>query len=193
MAEAKAKVIVVGPVNAGKTRLANQIANFESEPNFDTYSPTAGARILEFDREISHAGKRGGSRAVSLAVELWDCSGDKQYEACWPAILANVVGVILVFNPEQPGHDREIGKWYSAFIAKLQLAPSQVLTLAHHKEPPEAFNRTAPPKGLQDFHLVDTALDGAQAVAEMRAAVDDFLTKVGAIALEKHEKELDNL
>jgi len=40
---------------------------------------------------------------------------------------------------------------------------------------------------------VDTALDGAQAVAEMRAAVDDFLTKVGAIALEKHEKELDNL
>jgi len=134
MADPKAKIIVVGPVQAGKTRLANQVADFESEPNFETYSPTAGVRILEFDREISHAGKRGGSRNVNLAVELWDCSGDQQYEACWPAILANVVGAILVFNPENPAHEREITRWYSAFVAKLGLGQGQVLLLAHHKE-----------------------------------------------------------
>lgn len=57
-------------------RLVNQIANFESEPNLETYVPTAGVRILEFDREVSHATKRGASRAVNLAVELWDCSGE---------------------------------------------------------------------------------------------------------------------
>jgi Rab-like protein 5 len=93
-------------------------------------------RILEFDREISHARRRGGaSRSASLAVELWDCSGDQQYEACWPAILAGVVGVILVYNPETPSHEREIAKWYGAFIAKLRLGEQQLLLLAHHKNP----------------------------------------------------------
>lgn len=159
-------------------RLANQIADFESEPNLEAYTPTVGVRILEFDREISHTAKRGGQHSVSLGVELWDTSGaprrglrgvglggvglgrgccacawgphtpsvidgdgpparapapaparrppgaaprrragpnrfrgaarparcaaagDKQYEACWPAILAGVSGAILVFDPD---------------------------------------------------------------------------------------------
>jgi len=139
MAEAKTKIIVVGPVKCGKSRLVNQIAGLESEPNLEAYVPTAGVRILEFDREIAHSTKRGGSRSVNLAVELWDCSGDQQYEACWPAILSGVVGVLLVFNPENPSGERDVVKWYSAFIAKLKLSDAQVLVLAHHMDT-ESFN-----------------------------------------------------
>lgn len=123
MAEAKAKIIVVGPLKAGKTRLANHIATshiaeLESrsaardnaepahKPALDAYLPTAGVRILEFDREITHStGKRGGARAAQLSVELWDCSGDQQYQSCWPAILSGAIGVILVYNPETANHE----------------------------------------------------------------------------------------
>jgi len=48
-------------------------------------------------------------------------------------------------------------------------------------------------KALSKFHIADTSLDSAHAVSEMKASVDDFLTKVGAYALEKHESELDNI
>lgn len=123
MTEAKAKIILVGPLKSGKTRLANHIAtshiaelesrsaardNAEavSKPSLDAYLPTAGVRILEFDREITHStGKRGSARAAQLSVELWDCSGDQQYQGCWPAILSGAMGVILVFNPETANHE----------------------------------------------------------------------------------------
>mmetsp|Transcript_24379 Transcript_24379/g.62884 ORF Transcript_24379/g.62884 Transcript_24379/m.62884 type:complete len:201 (+) Transcript_24379:71-673(+) len=200
MADPRAKVIVVGPSKAGKTRLANQIADFESEPNLESYTPTAGVRILEFDREITHAAKRGGQHSVSLSVELWDTSGDKQYESCWPAILTGVVGAILVFDPENASGEKEAVRWYSAFLQKLNLSAGQVLVLAHHKAQPgeggvnvDSFKQTTAPKALQQFTLVDTTLDSAAGVRTMRQAVDDYLTKVGAIALEKHEAELDNL
>ncbi|KAG8461215.1 hypothetical protein KFE25_002404 [Diacronema lutheri] len=192
MADPKAKIIVVGPIKSGKTRLVNQIADFESEPNLESYVPTAGVRILEFDREVSHATKRGGSRAVTLAVELWDCSGDQQYEACWPAILAGVVGVILVFNPENPTHEREVAKWYSSFIAKLQLSQAQILVLAHHIDS-DGFKPATAPKGLSAFKLADTSLDSENSAREAKAVVNDFLTRVGSAAVHQHETELDAL
>mmetsp|Transcript_20717 Transcript_20717/g.52621 ORF Transcript_20717/g.52621 Transcript_20717/m.52621 type:complete len:193 (+) Transcript_20717:103-681(+) len=192
MAEAKTKIIVVGPVKCGKSRLVNQIAGLESEPNLEAYVPTAGVRILEFDREIAHSTKRGGSRSVNLAVELWDCSGDQQYEACWPAILSGVVGVLLVFNPENPSGERDVVKWYSAFIAKLKLSDAQVLVLAHHMDT-ESFNPATSPKGLSKFKIVDTTLDTEGAMQEVKGVVNDFLTRVGAVALAKHESEFDAL
>lgn len=33
------------------------------------------------------------------------------FEACWPAIMKDVDGVVLVYNPEIPTHDTEIGIW----------------------------------------------------------------------------------
>lgn len=192
MADPKAKVIVVGPVKSGKTRLVNQIADFESEPNLEAYVPTAGVRILEFDREISHTAKRGGSHSVNLAVEMWDCSGDQQYESCWPAILQNVVGAIIVYNPENASHEREAVKWYSAFLAKLKLSDSQILVLAHHVQGDKYLSSTAP-KQLSRFKLADTSLDTTNAVSEAKAVANDFLTRVGAVALEPNETDLDNL
>lgn len=125
---ATAKVLVVGPKDSGKTRLANYIAEFETQPALDEYAPTAGARILEFDRDVAQPGKRGLSQ---LAVELWDCSGDQCYESCWPAILSGATGCILVFEASK---SQEGMRWFSAYVKKLGLSSAQVLVVVHHKE-----------------------------------------------------------
>jgi hypothetical protein len=82
-----------------------------------------GGRILELERSKS-------------SVELWDVSGDQvcvlrvgvnrtsspltlimfgsmasRYEACWPAIIKDANGVILVFNPESHVHESEAMLW----------------------------------------------------------------------------------
>ena len=88
------KVAIVGPPRAGKTRLANQMANtaFLSAdiPNH-SYSETAAVRIQSFAIDVLAAGGRssggggGGGQLLPLGVEceLWDVSGSAQYEQLW--------------------------------------------------------------------------------------------------------------
>ena len=33
------------------------------------------------------------------------------YESCWPAILADAHGVVLVYNPDKPAHEQEVALW----------------------------------------------------------------------------------
>ncbi|XP_072209871.1 intraflagellar transport protein 22 homolog isoform X2 [Excalfactoria chinensis] len=42
-------------------------------------------------------------------------------------------GVIIIFNPEQPSHLKEIEMWYSCFVQQQPLLDSQCLLVAHHK------------------------------------------------------------
>lgn len=81
---------------------------------------------------------------------------------------------------------------YDAFIAKLKLAEAQVLLLAHHMDA-GAFKPATPPKGLGAFKLADSSLDSEAAAREAAAAVNEFLTRVGAVAKQQHETELDAL
>uniref|UniRef100_A0A914RCH6 Uncharacterized protein n=1 Tax=Parascaris equorum TaxID=6256 RepID=A0A914RCH6_PAREQ len=56
-----------------------------------------GVRIVEFEsNELELKGER-----VDAEIELWDCSGDRQYEKCWPAIRRDTHGVILVCRPDK--------------------------------------------------------------------------------------------
>ena len=41
--------------------------------------PTMGVRVLELER-------------FGVSVELWDVSGDQQFESTWPAVLEGVGG-----------------------------------------------------------------------------------------------------
>lgn len=34
-----------------------------------------------------------------------------RFESCWPAIVKGMDGVVLVYNPEIPTHDIEVGIW----------------------------------------------------------------------------------
>uniref|UniRef100_A0A8C5JHV9 Intraflagellar transport 22 n=1 Tax=Junco hyemalis TaxID=40217 RepID=A0A8C5JHV9_JUNHY len=93
----RAKVLLVGPRESGKSVLANFVS--ESTEGICSYSPTQGVR----------------------------------FETCWPALMKDSHGVIIIFNPELPSHLKEIEMWYSCFVQQQPLLDSQCLLVAHHK------------------------------------------------------------
>lgn len=53
----------------------------------------------------------GRSAAVTVDVELWDCSGDTKYESCWSALARDTNGVIFLYNPDQANQDKDLENW----------------------------------------------------------------------------------
>ncbi|XP_063812119.1 intraflagellar transport protein 22 homolog isoform X1 [Pseudophryne corroboree] len=123
----KAKVLVVGPSECGKTALANFIAD-ATEYIGGEYSPTQGVRILEFECPSVN-----GNKGLGCEVELWDCGGDHKFESSWPALMKDSHGVIIVFNADIPSHLKEIEMWHINFIQQQRLQDSQCLLIAHVK------------------------------------------------------------
>lgn len=62
MDDMKIKLVLVGPAKVGKTRVANYLAEFEENPNFETYNPT-----VRRNRRVSCAAARPRAVAQSLA------------------------------------------------------------------------------------------------------------------------------
>ncbi|NXY82448.1 IFT22 protein, partial [Alcedo cyanopectus] len=56
-----------------------------------------------------------------------------RFETCWPAMMKDSHGVIIVFNPELPSDLKEIEMWYSYFVQQQPLLDGQCLLIAHHK------------------------------------------------------------
>ncbi|XP_072909948.1 intraflagellar transport protein 22 homolog isoform X2 [Hemitrygon akajei] len=160
------KLLLVGPSESGKTVLANFLSDATEAIGGD-YNPTQGVRILEFECLNVNA----GGKNVGCEVELWDCSGDQKFETCWPALMKDSNGVIIVFNVDVPSHLKEIEMFYSYFVQQQRLHDSQCLLIAHHK-PSSATGRSRPNLGCliivadEPHHLVigELELDSGCAV-----------------------------
>ncbi|CAG9535492.1 unnamed protein product [Cercopithifilaria johnstoni] len=123
IAPLKIKILVLGPLKSGKTTISNYLAD-SSDISLNTYRPTRGVRIVEFEsNDLELDGER-----VEAEIELWDCSGDKQYERCWPVIRHNTNGVILVCRPDQDNGSALL-PWYEEFVQRRNIDPSLVLIL----------------------------------------------------------------
>ncbi|XP_062259501.1 intraflagellar transport protein 22 homolog isoform X1 [Platichthys flesus] len=133
----KAKILFIGPSESGKTVLANFLSD-TAENVGGEYRRTQGVRILEFESQ-----PEGSVDNKTCEVELWDCSGDFKFESCWPALMKDSSGVVIVFNPDVPSHLKEIETWYSMFISSQGLLDNQCLLIAHHK----------PGSGVEDERL----------------------------------------
>lgn len=180
----KAKVLVVGPQNCGKSCVANFLADDSSSTvgNADEeYKPTAGVRILEFERKLDSTSKGKSSRwsgeskangkKKKISVELWDCSGHQQYEACWPAMMQDAKAVVLMYNPENRGHEREIELWHEWFVQKANIDDHRCLVFAHYSSGKNS-DRKRPPKALQKCTVVNSSFNS---VGILRDEFDKFL------------------
>jgi len=169
------KLLIAGPKQAGKTSIANFLSDSSRNQIGDSsaqYEATSGCRILEFDS------------SNGTSVELWDVSGDQQYESCWPAICQGidkrgspdsevpVDGVILVYNPEFPTHDTEVGLWYDAFVKNCNLPDSKCLVFTHRADPKGGFRSRPPPK-LEGCVVHNTTYTST---LEIREHFDNFLS-----------------
>uniref|UniRef100_A0A1I7T0B7 GTP-binding protein n=1 Tax=Caenorhabditis tropicalis TaxID=1561998 RepID=A0A1I7T0B7_9PELO len=145
-----AKILVLGPPKAGKTTFCRFLADFmeeslglkrneeERERKFEfefstTYIPTKAARIQEFETlEFFSGAEHAARRLQDSEVHLWDVSGDRKYEDCWPAIKENAEGVILVANPEEhKGKDLKL--WYTEFVEKENINLNCVMVILNEQ------------------------------------------------------------
>ena len=49
--------------------------------------------------------------------------------------MAEADGVILVYNPDAPGQDQQLGDWFDFFVKKNGLRDEQCLIFAHRVNP----------------------------------------------------------
>ncbi|XP_069741019.1 intraflagellar transport protein 22 homolog isoform X2 [Narcine bancroftii] len=178
-----AKLLVVGPRESGKTVLANFLSDAIEAIGGD-YSPTQGVRVLEFECLNVNA----GGKNVGCEVELWDCSGDQKFETCWPALMKDSNGVIIVFNVDVPSHLKEIETFYSHFVQQQRLQDSQCLLIAHHK-PSSATGRGQPGLAhhLNKLNLIHSNLE--EDPEEVRAAFRQYLGTIVSSLSESRDKE----
>lgn len=160
------KILVIGPEATGKTTLSNFLArSLDTLQPPTEYAPTVGVRILECERSLPGRGINN--------VELWDVSGDSNYDSCWRAVMTDADGVVLVYNPEKEGNDELVEGWYD-FFCKDELEPSQCMIVAHV---PNTTPRPArPPAKLKDLHLINTCYDPAVSTVVQQNFID-FLVR----------------
>ena len=185
MDSARAKVLVIGPKRCGKTRIADFLAGHMDAPNFEVYKPTKGSRILEFEQTV-----QAGKKSVAMQVELWDCSGDRQYESCWPAILRDAMGVVLVYDPTIKEQEKDIELWYKTYTARLGLKDAQIMLCAHQASAVGKQGYQAP-RALDKFRFVNSTLDSDESSSNLRNEFGSFLGSVGGAALEKKVADME--
>ncbi|XP_057713973.1 intraflagellar transport protein 22 homolog isoform X2 [Corythoichthys intestinalis] len=178
----KAKILLIGPNESGKTVLANFLSD-ATENVGGEYRPTQAVRILEYESQLDGCGD-----VKSCEVELWDCSGDFKFESCWPALMKDCSGVVIVFNPDIPSQLKEIETWHSMFIASQSLQDSQCLLIAHHK-PGSAMEegRLSLASQLNRFTLIHSEME--EEPEDLRRAFCRYLGKVVNTLSESREQE----
>ncbi|XP_064612662.1 intraflagellar transport protein 22 homolog [Liolophura sinensis] len=180
----KAKILVLGPCQSGKSVLSNFLADASESASGD-YQPTQGVRILEFE-----AGNlKAGNRSTSAEVELWDCSGDKKFEGCWPAIARDTNGIVFVYSPEQPNHDKDLELWYDYFVQQQGVRESCCIVFAHHRSNNYDPERPTLPGPFRKMQCIHTNIEDEGET--VRREFTNFLsTLLGAMSDKRDQEEL---
>mmetsp|Transcript_43664 Transcript_43664/g.112807 ORF Transcript_43664/g.112807 Transcript_43664/m.112807 type:complete len:193 (-) Transcript_43664:98-676(-) len=183
-ASTRQKVVIVGPCEAGKSTIANVLAE-ASESASEAYRPTVGCRILECESEIRSSSQR-------ITVELWDTAGDTKFQKCWPAIKQDCVGVILVYNPEKEKHEQEIEQWYQWFPRSMNLQPSQILVVQSLRRS-DMPRRMMLPAKLAAANLAQPVAVPADDLVSVRKHFSSFMEGVRQAFLDKQRQEEEDV
>mmetsp|Transcript_34446 Transcript_34446/g.47732 ORF Transcript_34446/g.47732 Transcript_34446/m.47732 type:complete len:197 (-) Transcript_34446:212-802(-) len=177
-----AKICLVGPPMSGKTYLCKLLAETAGQVN--QYETTAGCRIQELDRKI-------GSERVN--VQIWDCSGSPQYQACLPAFAKDVNGLVMVYNCEKDDQEAELEKWYQALSSAGMgnLVTSLVRIIAIKMSPGPARREYSMQGKMKKLHHTTLVLPPNPADAHEGAtqALQELDKLAEAIIVRRKEKE----
>uniref|UniRef100_A0A7S1XMT3 Uncharacterized protein n=1 Tax=Phaeomonas parva TaxID=124430 RepID=A0A7S1XMT3_9STRA len=163
MDEPPTKILIVGPERAGKTTIANFLTEQTQDLTPRQYTPTVGCRILETERVVFN---------TPVAVQIWDVSGSQSFENCWPAIMSDADGVVLVYNPGNPAHETEIVLWHDYFVSGQGVDHSRCLVYAHSGNEDGPDKRRPPPPRIEDITRLMT---DSHSTAEIHRTFEDLL------------------
>ncbi|ESO97347.1 hypothetical protein LOTGIDRAFT_231543 [Lottia gigantea] len=175
----KAKILMLGPCQSGKTVLSNFLSD-STDTSLGDYQPTQGLRILEFEVSASEIKAKAG-----MEVELWDVSGDKKFEACWPAIARDTNGVVFVYNPDQQNHDKELENWINYFTTA-GVRQDQCVIFSHAKPNADRL-RSRPTHNLRKITTVQTNLE--EDADSVRQSFNKYLSTLLTALSDKREQE----
>jgi Rab-like protein 5 len=161
------KIIVAGPKGSGKTCISNFISGQSEKLDTDGYVPTAGVRILEFQHSLAGLNEDAN-------VEIWDMSGDNLYEGGWKAIMQSADGCILVYNPDAPAQDQQIGDWFEYFVRRNSMRDEQCVVFAHRTNESRTERFRPPPL----FSRVTAAMTTPQSGQDVKGMFDNFLKEL---------------
>ncbi|XP_018650877.1 hypothetical protein Smp_174780 [Schistosoma mansoni] len=139
-------------------------------------------QILEYEQKIKIKGKPS-----KVEVELWDASGDRKYETCWPAIFRGSHGVVFVYNPDNPYHIDDLHNWYREVPSSLGLSEQQMCIICHKKPDTSTRDPVSLPDDLHKIlHLFSNIpKDGER----LREQFGKFVSHVAWGRVEANEQE----
>ncbi|KAL5016702.1 hypothetical protein ScPMuIL_006291 [Solemya velum] len=178
----KIKVLVIGPCESGKTALSNFLAE-ATDTSEGQYHPTQGVRILEFEGTSMNT----NSRHSEIEVELWDCSGDRKFESCWPAIAKDTGGIVFVYNPDEPNHDKQLDYWYNYFIDQQTIKDTQCMVMAHHRSGVGAQERSVLSSSFSNMPCIHSNIEENGEM--VRDEFNRFLTQLLTAMSHKRDQE----
>ncbi|XP_014773442.1 intraflagellar transport protein 22 homolog isoform X1 [Octopus bimaculoides] len=176
----KAKVLLLGPMESGKTVLANFLCKATEVTNI---SPTVGVRIMEFEQPMILDG-----RNTVADIELWDCSGDHRYESCWAAFSKDANGIIFVYNPDRTNHNKELEELLAYFLPQTGLTTNHCFCVSNVRA--EAYNapvRSELPPSFQNIQCIEANLESSS--ADLREQLEKFLMTVLVAMTDKRDQE----
>uniref|UniRef100_A0A8C1TGR9 Intraflagellar transport 22 homolog (Chlamydomonas) n=1 Tax=Cyprinus carpio TaxID=7962 RepID=A0A8C1TGR9_CYPCA len=111
-----------------------------------------------------------------------------RFESCWPALMKDASGVVIVFNPDVPSHLKEVETWHSTFISSQGLQDTQCLLIAHHK-PGSGAGTTRPTLApqLNKLPLIHSILE--EEPEDVRQEFHKYLGNVMRMLSENQERE----
>ncbi|KAF7995112.1 hypothetical protein HCN44_004584 [Aphidius gifuensis] len=175
------KLIVIGPQQTGKTTISNFLAD-ATDISYD-YRPTKGVRILEF--EVENVSVK--NKSINVDVELWDCSGDKKYENCWPAMGKDAQGIIFVYNKKNDDNVRAMEKLYDYFVTKMKIQDKNCVIFYFDADKSPIY---APKQISNTFAKISQVnCNVEEGGNKLRADFQSFLTTLMTKIQEKFEQE----
>ncbi|XP_063238590.1 intraflagellar transport protein 22 homolog [Bacillus rossius redtenbacheri] len=182
----KLKILVIGPCESGKTTIANLLAE-ATENAVGDYRPTQAVRILEFECQNLNV----NNTLLGCEIELWDCSGNRRFEPCWPAVKQDAQGVVLVYNPSAPDHPRELELLHSYFVAQAGLGPGQCLLVAHLRQAADRDARASVKLSNALARLKQVSWNTDEGSSRLRADFSGFVeTLLGQASSRSDQEEL---
>ncbi|XP_040565612.1 intraflagellar transport protein 22 homolog [Lepeophtheirus salmonis] len=140
----KLKIIFVGPEEGGKSVIANFLSD-TTESSQGEYRPTKVVRILEFEcqkLQILNNNNANSGRFVKTDIELWDISGNTDYESSWPALCQVVHGIVFVYNPNKGSNQIKMLELFHKQFKTIQTdSQCLVLTLSNKNDNLSMKNR----------------------------------------------------
>eukprot|EP00698_Gefionella_okellyi_P014875 TRINITY_DN4145_c0_g1_i1.p1 TRINITY_DN4145_c0_g1~~TRINITY_DN4145_c0_g1_i1.p1 ORF type:complete len:193 (+),score=24.52 TRINITY_DN4145_c0_g1_i1:58-636(+) len=186
MASIAAKILIVGPSNVGKSVISNMISEFAEQPTSE-YVPTVGVRILECERSIGRTDPRSRD-SMKISVEIWDCSGDRQFERCWPAIAKDADGVVFVLNPYDPRHLSEIEIYHKAF-AGTRVKDNNCQVFAHRPANAGPAKFKIASKLFDRIAVSQTTMDPSEGPSGISAEFNAYLSRVVESLVANRERD----